>query len=560
MTLQDLNTDDRRKLAIVLKSRFSFDYVAESTDIRSYKQLKFFLANPSKLTPNQQKAVQHYKTAFSQSKYKTIIENIKSDRELTSEQQSIVDKLLPDLDKLKLKTPVKNYVLDKNDPLAKIISYYEDVLRRAENGEEFQWNKPWEDQIVFGIPHNLEGREYSGSNINSLAKFQQSQGLSVPVWLTKNQALELGLNVDELSIPPSADVIYAIRAYKHKTDRRAGLIFEKDVQELSKDEQNYYQKTMIRTSHPVWHPDHIEPYLSEDAIQVMKSKSTYFELYEKLKDKDFAERYYDQQAENVIQLLHEFAESEGIEIQEHKSRCYFDGHNIAIISRDAFNDDIAYAGTLAHELIHSTGVQHRLDRNSYASYHRSDHNRGFEEIVAETGSNNLLLRYNLQSALDAESAAYIVSWFKALKGSKQKKYGLFEGAAKQGNDAAEYISSGISFIQQDYRLEQHPTPENDVSFEVVVDLLKQVQAWRNYIVSGDLDDADIVRARVEDKYNTLQRDYCLRQHPTPDDGQVLDELTEMLHKEFDAAKPIEEQLKLSDHQKISTVKKRRMKL
>lgn len=88
---------------------------------------------------------------------------------------------------------------------------------------------------------------------------------------------------------------------------------------------------------------------------------------------------------------------------------------VSVPTPEAFKSTEAYYSTLAHELVHSTGSEKRLNRlfpDKFAST-----NYAKEELVAEIGSAFLLNEAGIKKDID-NTTAYIQSWLKALKNDK----------------------------------------------------------------------------------------------------------------------------------------------
>lgn len=111
--------------------------------------------------------------------------------------------------------------------------------------------------------------------------------------------------------------------------------------------------------------------------------------------------------------------------------------SVTMPSMASFNSAEEGYGTLFHELAHSTGHKTRLDREGISNFHRfGDENYSKEELVAEVTSCFLRAACGIEKApVLANSAAYLRSWIKALKGDSR----LIVHAAAQAQKAADYI-------------------------------------------------------------------------------------------------------------------------
>ncbi|WP_245766250.1 ArdC family protein [Sulfitobacter brevis] len=90
----------------------------------------------------------------------------------------------------------------------------------------------------------------------------------------------------------------------------------------------------------------------------------------------------------------------------------------------------AFYGTLSHELVHWTGVSHRLDRDLSGRF--GDQAYAMEELVAELGAAFLCSELGLAPVPREDHACYIKSWLAVLK---QDKRAIFTAASKASQAA-----------------------------------------------------------------------------------------------------------------------------
>jgi len=104
--------------------------------------------------------------------------------------------------------------------------------------------------------------------------------------------------------------------------------------------------------------------------------------------------------------------------------------------REAFDSESDYYSTLFHELSHSTGASHRLNRKGVVDPIRySSHGYAFEELIAEIGSAFLCADAGIAPAVLDASASYIAEWLKRL--STEPRWII--DASAQAERATEFI-------------------------------------------------------------------------------------------------------------------------
>lgn len=85
-----------------------------------------------------------------------------------------------------------------------------------------------------------------------------------------------------------------------------------------------------------------------------------------------------------------------------------------------------YYSTLLHEMVHSTGIDTRLNRQCYIRYHTDRTERAREELIAEIGSVFLGQHLDLQAQPNLDNAAYLKSWVQILT---DRPKSIFDAAA-----------------------------------------------------------------------------------------------------------------------------------
>ncbi len=106
--------------------------------------------------------------------------------------------------------------------------------------------------------------------------------------------------------------------------------------------------------------------------------------------------------------------------------------HVQMPSLDAFESADAYAGTLAHELVHWTGHQSRCDRQFGKRF--GDDAYAFEELVAEIGSAFVCAQTGIPLE-GLQHTSYVASWLKVLKNDKRAIF----TASSQAKKAAEFL-------------------------------------------------------------------------------------------------------------------------
>ncbi len=145
----------------------------------------------------------------------------------------------------------------------------------------------------------------------------------------------------------------------------------------------------------------------------------------------------DQTAEDIIK---EYQRKESINIRFGGDRAFYSifGDYIQTPAKEQFKQRAEFYSTIFHEITHSTGAKHRLDRLEPAFF--GDEKYSKEELVAEIGSAGMLSILNIETTSSFKnSTAYIQSWLEKLRNDKR----LIVSASAKAEKAVKYILNGI---------------------------------------------------------------------------------------------------------------------
>ena len=250
------------------------------------------------------------------------------------------------------------------------------------------WHKPW--NVTTGLPRNLVTQKpYRGINPFLLL----SMGFESPNWLTFRQAIQLGGTVK-------------------KGEKACPVMFWKPM-ELTDTESGEVEKIPLLRLYHVF-----------NVCQCEGLKN--------VPDPDEVNFVATEAAEIVAKM------PEPPNIKHGKSHAYYSPiHDlVGMPEPKRFDSEDAYHATLFHELVHATGHEKRLKRQSITE------RTGFgsdpyckEELIAELGSAFLCGQAGIVERSIDNSAAYLEGWLKQLKQDRT----LIVYAAAQAQKAADFI-------------------------------------------------------------------------------------------------------------------------
>lgn len=297
---------------------------------------------------------------------------------------------------------------DKTDLYATITNK---IIAELEAGTR-PWVKPWNATHMAGnLPLRCTGEHYQGINTLLLWCAAADRGYSAPIWMTYKQAQERGAHVRKGE--KSEMVVYA------------NAIVKKEVNAAGDETE---ERIPFLKRYAVFNVEQIEGLPAH--FYALKTQT--------LSD---AQR-------NAI--ADQFFAAVGAELAHGGNRAYYriSEDRIQVPSFSAFCDPAAYYATLAHEHIHWTRHESRLNRD-FGRKRFGDEGYAVEELVAEIGAAFLCARLGLEPRIQQDHAPYVEHWLKVLKADKRAIF----TAASHAQRAADYLLklTGESFETDEER-------------------------------------------------------------------------------------------------------------
>lgn len=255
------------------------------------------------------------------------------------------------------------------------------------------WRKPWNYGSERGPLNLVSKKHYQGINWFLLA----CTAFGSPYWLTFKQAQQLGGNV-------------------LKGEKGTPIIFWKIYEKEDAKAEDGKKRLPLLRYYTVFNVEQC------DGIAVPDSDVTTWHEHDPI-----------EAAEKVILTMpnRPIVEIGGVRA------CYSPlRDHVQIPDLFRYERTEEYYSTFFHELAHSTGHKSRLNREGVTGDHFfGDSVYSREELVAEMAAAFLCGHTGIENATIHNSAAYLQSWIKALRGDKR----LAITAAAQAQKAADYI-------------------------------------------------------------------------------------------------------------------------
>ena len=268
------------------------------------------------------------------------------------------------------------------------------LIEQMENGVAI-WQQPWVVSKAYQPQNGASERLYTGFNRIYLGFQQELLGTHDPRWYTMNNVKSLGAMVKKGS--KSTLVVY--NAPK--------------VDDTDPDDEKVYWLTKFYRVFNACQIDGLTEYKYEDDTP----------------EQPDADEHY-----AGITTLDEWCHTNlSSYVYEGDRACYIPSvDRICMPEPDTFKRQSWYAQTLAHEIIHATGAEKRLNRLEKCGFGTDSYAK--EELVAEFGAAMLCGALDIPADME-QSAAYLKAWAKKCK----EEPGLLISAANAAEKAADLV-------------------------------------------------------------------------------------------------------------------------
>lgn len=297
--------------------------------------------------------------------------------------------------------------------------FAEMLIKRMEEMQK-DWHKGWiGGGSMFGLPQNISGRTYEGSNVFLLFLHTASNGYKAPVYMTYGQLHKEGAHVlkGEKAVP----VFKWGFSIKDKDGKK---VTEEEFHNMTDDEKKECNRRPFLKIYPGFNIDQTN--MSEvnkekyDAVVSQFRKTDVPTITDGMYVNKAIDRMMEKQ-EWVCKIQYD---------KEEKGAYYNPAKDIVVLPTKAqfrihpddpeecFKDGQEYYGTALHEMAHSTGHPSRLDRLKPAAFGSPEYAK--EELVAELTSAMVGNTLGFDRRISDNNVAYLQNWTSALR--KEPKF------------------------------------------------------------------------------------------------------------------------------------------
>lgn len=292
--------------------------------------------------------------------------------------------------------------------------FAEMLIKRMEEMQK-DWHKGWiGGGSMFGLPQNISGRTYEGSNAFLLFLHTAENGYKAPVYMTYGQLYKEGAHVlkGEKAVP----VFKWGFSIKDKDGKK---VTEEEFDNMTDDEKKECKRRPFLKIYPEFNIDQTN--MSEvnkekyDAVVSQFRKTDVPTITDGMYVNKAIDRMMEKQ-EWVCKIQYD---------KEEKGAYYSPAKDIVVLPTKAqfrihpddpeecFKDGQEYYGTALHEMAHSTGHPSRLDRLKPAAFGSPEYAK--EELVAELTSAMVGNTLGFDRRISDNNVAYLQNWTSALR-------------------------------------------------------------------------------------------------------------------------------------------------
>lgn len=306
----------------------------------------------------------------------------------------------------------------KVDRIDNALQKFSDMLiARMEQMKESKWKKGWTDRRTaqFGLPQNLVGRPYTGSNAFLCQIHTTMEHYRMPVYLTIKQIRDAGgmIKKGEHSIP-------IFKWDLRIKDKDGKKLSESDYRNMTKEEQ---AECTVRPYLKVYNEWNIDQTNLEEV-----NKEKYDAILKRFKSEPIKDEVGMYKNEAFDNLLKEQSWVCPIEYEKFNESAFYSPKrdqivvpskkqfNISNTPEDVFKDGMEFYGTTIHEMAHSTGHESRLGRDGIVKIDQFGSDQyAKEELVAELTSALIGNAMGFDSRIRENNIAYLQNWIGSLK-------------------------------------------------------------------------------------------------------------------------------------------------
>ena len=268
---------------------------------------------------------------------------------------------------------------------AAVSKFAEMFIQRMKEIKASDWKQGWTNGkgTMLGLPQNMSGRNYSGTNSFFLQMDTAMNGYKMPVYMTFLQAQR-----ENIRIKKGAEAMPVIYWDLNVRDGNGKRISPETYKQMGRDQQARCE---------------VRPFLR--AFHVFNVDQTNLEEVNKEKYDAIVDRFKGPQLRDKAGI---YSPARDLVILPMKEQ-----FNIGKNAEEIFKDGMEYYSSALHEMTHSTGTANRLNREKGTRF--GDPKYAKEELVAELTAAMVGNALGFDKRILSNNACYCQGWINALR-------------------------------------------------------------------------------------------------------------------------------------------------
>lgn len=336
------------------------------------------------------------------------------------------------------------------------------MISRMEAIRASNWKQGWtgSNGSIMGLPQNLSGRNYSGTNSFFLQMDTAMNGYKAPVYMTYLQVMKEGAHV--LKGQTSMPVIYWDLSIKDRNGHRVDL---NDFRNMSLSRQQEMEVHPFLKAYNVFN-------ITQTSLEEVNKKKydQVLALFQAPELRD-SKGMYENKAMDRMSDRQEWLCP--IQTDRLEDGAYYSPRedkvvvpmkaqfNISDTPEGIYKDGMEYYSTVLHEMAHSTGTPERLNRTAGRKF--GDVRYAREELVAELSAALVGNAMGFDKRILNNNAAYLDGWISALREDPKFIISVMADVNKAGRmmmekvDAQKIALGETPLLDKDRRTEKTKT-------------------------------------------------------------------------------------------------------
>ena len=376
--------------------------------------------------------------------------------------------------------------------------FAEMMIERMKQMKDSDWKQGWIGGAngYAGLPQDVGGRNYSGSNSFFLQLQTAAKGYQLPVYLTFKQAHNLKAHV--LKGEKSFPVVYWDMMIKDKDGKK---ISSDEYKAMSKEERKNLDVIPFIKAFPVYN------------IDQTNLRDVQPERVQKLIDKFKVPELRDTQGMYAHTALDRMIQQQSwlcpIQADRRENGAYYSHSrdivvlpmkaqfNIGSTSDEIYRDGMEFYSTMLHEMTHSTMTPERLNREMGGKF--GDPKYAKEELVAELTAAMISHSMGFDSKITDNSAAYLDSWISVLKKEPKFIVSIMADVNKASDLILDHVDKQrLALGEQPYLAKNDPwlppDPNEEIPFKNTAILKTR---FGDYVIRASYDGVDLGMRPIE---------------------------------------------------------------